>query len=72
MTASSGPDRSPATERMAAGPRELARLRQDVLLALGVKVLALALIGLLFFGPRQQSRIDPAALFSASPSATNR
>lgn len=74
MTANSGPDHSPAAARVAAGPRELARLRQDVLLALGVKVLALALIGFLFFGPRHQPRIDPAALFSAvaSPSATNR
>jgi hypothetical protein len=72
MTASSGPDHSPTPARLAAGPQELARLRQDVLLALGVKVLALALIGFLFFGPRHQSRIDPAALFSASPSATNR
>jgi len=75
MTANSGPDHRPATARgEATGLRDLARLRRDVLLALGIKALALALIGFLFFGPSRQGRIDPATPFSAtaSPSATDR
>jgi hypothetical protein len=73
MRATSRPDHRPATAGgEATGLRELARLRRDVLVALGMKVLALALIGFLFFGPSRQWRIDPAALFSASPSTMNR
>jgi hypothetical protein len=75
MTARSSADHGPVSaQAVAAGHRELARLRQDVLLALGVKVLALALIGFLFFGSSHRVRVDPAALFAAvpSPSTTNR
>ena len=74
MTAIRRLDHRPATARGEAGRQALARLRQDLLLALGIKILALALIGFLFFGPRHQSRIDSATLFSAvaSPAATNR
>jgi hypothetical protein len=75
MTARPTPEhgQSPAEGR-AEGSRALNRLRQDVLLALGLKIVALALIGFLFFGPSHRLRGDPAELFSpvATRSPTNR
>ena len=50
--------------------RELRRLRNDVLIAVVVKVLVILLLGFIFFGPAQRPHITPQAIFSASPAAT--
>ena len=46
---------------------QLRKLRNDVLIAVTVKALAILILGLVFFGPSQRPHITPQAIFSASP-----
>jgi hypothetical protein len=47
--------------------RQLRKLRNDVLIAVAVKALAILILGFVFFGPSQRPHITPQAIFSASP-----
>jgi hypothetical protein len=53
--------------------RELRRLRNDVLLVLAIKVVAIVLLGWMFFGPSHRPDIAPQAIFEpVTPAPTPR
>ena len=50
-------------------PRALRRLRNDVLIAVAIKVLAILALGFIFFGPAQRPHITPQSVFFPSQAA---